>query len=70
MADKPRSWTRRIVFGVATLVVLAVGGYVAARSMLKPDPAKLGAWGTDLEKALVEAKSSNKLVLVKAGSVY
>jgi hypothetical protein len=70
MANKPRSWKRRIGFGILTLLVLGVGGYLAARAALKPDPAKLTAWGTDLDVALAEAKKSDKLVLVKTGSEY
>ncbi|NUN48865.1 MAG: hypothetical protein HUU15_08575 [Candidatus Brocadiae bacterium] len=70
MSDKPRSWRRRIGFGILGLLVLAFGGYVVALKVLKPDPAHLTAWGSDLEKALAEAKGSNKLVLVKAGSEY
>jgi len=70
MANKPRSWRRRIGFGILTLLVLAVGGYLVALKAFKPDPAKLGAWGTDLDQALAEARKSNKLVLVKAGSEY
>ncbi|KAF0243690.1 MAG: hypothetical protein FD180_3160 [Planctomycetota bacterium] len=70
MANKPRSWGRRIGFGILTLLVLGVGGYLVALKAYKPDPAKLGAWGSDLDQALAEAKKSNKLVLVKAGSEY
>ncbi len=70
MANKPRSWTRRIGVGVLVLLVLGVGGYLVARNALKPDESKLGTWGRDLDKALAEAKQSGKLVLVKAGSEY
>ncbi|MEK7466599.1 MAG: hypothetical protein AAB074_04220 [Planctomycetota bacterium] len=70
MANKPRSLRRRLAFGVLTLLVLSVGGYLVALKAYKPDPAKLGAWGTDLDKALAEAGKSDKLVLVKAGSEY
>ena len=70
MANKPRSWGRRIGFGFLTLLVLAAGGYLVALKAFKPDPAKLGAWGSDLDKALAEARRTNKLVLVKAGSEY
>ncbi|MCC6738048.1 MAG: hypothetical protein IT452_03315 [Planctomycetia bacterium] len=70
MANKPRSWRRRIVFGILALLVLVVGGYAVAYRQTASDPAKLGAWGTDLDKALAEAGKAGKLVVVKAGSQY
>lgn len=70
MAQKPRRWGRRIAFGFLGFLVLAFGAYQVALRAFKPDPAKLGAWGTDLDQALAEARKTNKLVLVKAGSQY
>lgn len=70
MANKPRSWGRRIAFGVAGLVLLVLGVYAAGFQFTKSDPAKLAAWGTDLDKALAEAGKTGKLVVVKAGSEY
>ncbi|MBI2922903.1 MAG: hypothetical protein HYY18_17755 [Planctomycetes bacterium] len=70
MEHKPRRWGRRIAFGFLGLLVVAFGAYQVALHAFKPDPAKLGAWGTDLDQALAEARRTNKLVLVKAGSQY
>ena len=70
MAQKPRRWGRRIVFGFLAFVVVAAGAYQVGLRAYKPDPSKLGAWSSDLDKALVEARASGKLVLVKAGSEW
>lgn len=70
MANKPGRSGRRIAVGILGFLVLAIGGYFVARTALKPDPSKLSAWGSDLDQALAEARKTNKLVLVKAGSVY
>lgn len=70
MANKPRSLFRRLLVGVGVLLVLVVGVYVVAFNATKSDPAKLGTWGRDLDQALADARKSDKLVLVKAGSEY
>jgi hypothetical protein len=70
MADKPRSLKRRLLFGLMFLLLLAGGGYFGALKVFRADPAKLTTWGSDLDKALEQAKKDDKLVLVKAGSEY
>ena len=70
MEQKPRRWGRRIALGILGFLVLSTGAYIVALRAFKPDPSKLGAWSSDLDKALVEARASGKLVLVKAGSEW
>lgn len=62
--------TKCILLSIAAVLVVAFGGYAAALSIFAPDESKLGAWRTDLTAALAEAKATNKLVVVKAGSKY
>lgn len=70
MSTAPRSWKRRILTGILGVTVLAAGAYLVAFRATRPDPSKLTAWGTDLDKALAEAATFGRLLLVKAGSEY
>ena len=60
----------KIALAFAGVIALVVGGYVAALALSAPDETKLAGWRSDLKAALAEAKQTNKLVVVKAGSKY
>ena len=68
---KPRGGRIKwIALAVLATGVLVVGGYAGALAWFAPDDAKLTAWQLNLDQALADAKKSNRLVLVKAGSKW
>ena len=68
--EKKRGRGKRIVVIATVVLVIVFGGYAGALAWYAPDESKLTAWKYDLDKALSEAKESNRLVLVKAGSKW
>ena len=56
----------KILVGLASMLVLLVGGYVAALSMYAPDESALESWEQTLDVALAKTRP----VLVKAGSKW
>jgi hypothetical protein len=70
-SPRPRRGSgRRIALAAAAVVVLVPAGYAGGLLWFAPDESKLTAWRNDLEGALAEAKGSDRLVLVKAGSKH